>query len=106
MTSTAIPRSFGPTFNDRRNTSRVFPVPPDALPAALDELRRFREREPELVEWIEAGAPRLTHAEHRARFGVDYGGTAPARPSTSSRFVAPVLVDEALELELELGAPA
>jgi hypothetical protein len=61
-------------FDERRNSSRVWPVPPNALPDARRALDLFRRDYPELVTWIEEGAPRLTAAEHYARFGEDYGG--------------------------------
>jgi hypothetical protein len=70
--SSPIPRVSGPTWDERRNTSRVFPVPPDALPLALAALERFRRFEPAHAEWIADGAPNLSEAEHFARFGVPY----------------------------------
>lgn len=36
----------GAVFDERRNTSRVFPVPPDALPNALRALAAFRRSNP------------------------------------------------------------
>jgi len=66
-------------WDERRNTSRVTPPPPDALPNAVRALERFRVDEPALYGWVAAGAARLTHAEHRTRFGVDY------TPSSSRR---------------------
>jgi len=59
-------------FDDRRNTSRVITVPPNALPDALRALARFRDTDPALYAWIAAGAPRLTDADHIARFGSSY----------------------------------
>lgn len=74
MTARPIPRqSTG--WDERRNTSRVFPVHPDALPQALAALRRI---DPALRAWVEAGAPRLTEAEHLERFGAPFGETAAA----------------------------
>lgn len=64
-----VPRQPGATFDERRNTSRVFKVPPDALPAALRALAALRRSDPALVQWLEDGHPRLTEAEHVARFG-------------------------------------
>jgi hypothetical protein len=63
-----IPRQSS-VFDERRNTSRVWPVPPDALPAALKALRTL---DPALRRWIEDGHPRLTDDEHLARFGEAY----------------------------------
>jgi len=59
-------------FDERRNTSRVIPVPPNALPDALRALERFRDTHPDLYAWIADGAPRLTDADHVARFGSSY----------------------------------
>lgn len=59
-------------FDERRNTSRVFTVPPDALPDARRALAQLRRDEPALVAWIAAGAPRLTEQEHVERFGEPY----------------------------------
>lgn len=61
-------------FDERRNTSRTFPVPPEALPNARRALAAFKRDNPELYAWIADGAPRLTEAEHVARFGVPYDG--------------------------------
>jgi hypothetical protein len=69
-----IPRQSS-VFDERRNTSRVWPVPPDALPAALKALSTL---DPSLRRWIEDGHPRLTDDEHRARFGEPYRATKPA----------------------------
>jgi hypothetical protein len=63
-------------WDERRNSSRVFPVPPEALPNALRALRMLHEREPELCAWITAGAPTLTEAEHEFHFGSPYARTA------------------------------
>lgn len=65
-------RVGGPTFNERRNTSRVFPVPPYALKQLQAALAALRRNDPELVRWIEDGHPTLTRAEHFERFGCDY----------------------------------
>jgi hypothetical protein len=59
-------------FDEHRNTSRVWPVTPQDGENARRALASFRRDHPELVAWIEAGAPRLTAAEHYARFGEDY----------------------------------
>jgi len=62
----------GGGFDERRNTSRVWPVPPNALPEALRSLRALRLSDPALVQWIEEGHPTLTEAEHLERFGAPY----------------------------------
>ena len=66
-----LPRQHTP-WDEHRNTSQVFPVPPNALPDARRALAALRAEYPELVAWVEEGAPRLTAAEHYARFGEDY----------------------------------
>lgn len=67
----SIPRQT-PWWDQRRNSSAVIPPAPDALANAQRALRAFRESYPALVAWIEDGHPRLTDAEHVARFGVPY----------------------------------
>jgi hypothetical protein len=59
-------------WDERRNSSAVLPVPPDALPNALRALAAFRRDQPALYAWVAAGAPRLSEAEHLARFGEPY----------------------------------
>lgn len=59
-------------WDEHRNTSRVFPVPPGALDEALRSLAALRRNDPALVRWLEDGHPRLTEAEHVARFGGPY----------------------------------
>ncbi len=63
-----IPRQTS-TWDDRRNTSQVFPVEPGALREAFRALASLRERDPALVRWIEDGHPNLTQEEHVQRFG-------------------------------------
>lgn len=67
-----IPKQGGYVWDEHRNTSRVFPVPPDALPAALSALRAIPL---ELRLWIKDGHPTLTDAQHRERFGEPYVAT-------------------------------
>jgi len=69
----SLPRQSA-IFDERRNSSRVFPVPPDALPNALRALAALRREQPALVAWLEDGHPSLTDAEHVARFGESYKG--------------------------------
>lgn len=59
----------GGRFDERRNTSQLRLPAPDALPNALRALEALRRNEPELVRWIEDGAPRLSEDEHLRRFG-------------------------------------
>jgi len=59
-------------WDEHRNTSQVFPVPPDALPVALNALAGFRRSWPREYAWVAEGAPNLTEAEHLARFGEPY----------------------------------
>lgn len=66
-------------FDEHRNTSRVWPVTPQDGENARRALASFRREHPELVAWVEEGAPRLTAAEHYARFGEDYNRPARKR---------------------------
>lgn len=70
----SLPRQAIP-FDERRNTSRVFPVPPNALPDARRALAQLRRDDPALVQWIRDGYPTLSEAEHVARFGGAYSGS-------------------------------
>lgn len=65
----------GGQYDERRNTSAVRQVPPDALPRALAALATFRRMDAPLVRWLEDGHPTLTDAEHHARFGGPYQRT-------------------------------
>lgn len=62
----------GKEWDERRNTSRVFPVAPEALGNAQRALASFRRDYPALHSWIAEGAPNLTEADHLVRFGVPY----------------------------------
>lgn len=73
MAENAIPRQSA-IWDDHRNSSAVFDVPPHAADEALEALARLRRDDPALVKWICDGAPRLTEAEHVERFGEPYGG--------------------------------
>jgi hypothetical protein len=75
----SIPLQPGGTWDYKRNTSRVFPVPPDALPNALRALQSFREREPVHAAWIADGYPNMTADEHVAMFGIPYVKARPKR---------------------------
>ncbi len=59
-------------FDERRNSSRVWPVPPTALPEAIEALERFKRQHPDLYGWVASGAPRLSHGQHTALFGEPY----------------------------------
>jgi hypothetical protein len=71
MSDQAIPRQSS-VWNERRNTSRVFPVPPGAVEDAERALRRWQAENPAHAQWILNGYPTLTDDEHVARFGVAY----------------------------------
>lgn len=71
----------GGAFDERRNSSRVFPVMPDAHRAAL---RALDGLDKPLRRWIEDGAPNLTHDEHVKRFGEPFRATR-AKRSTEKR---------------------
>lgn len=84
MTATArdrglVGRKNVAVWDERRNTSRVIPPPPHAAADARRALERLRYDDPELVSWIEAGHPRLTHDEHVRRFGHPYTASPRAR---------------------------
>jgi hypothetical protein len=67
-----IPRQPGGTWDVHRNTSQVFQVGPDCLPAALAALARFQRTEPRHYSWIISGYPNLTEPEHQRWFGAPY----------------------------------
>jgi hypothetical protein len=69
----------GGRFDERRNTSQLRPPAPDALPNALRALEALRRTEPELVAWVEAGAPLLSEDEHVRRFGEPWAPPAKRR---------------------------
>ena len=73
--SAPLPRQSS-HFDEHRNTSRVWPVTEQDGENARRALASFRRSDPALVEWIEAGHPHLTEAEHVARFGEPYKGAA------------------------------
>ena len=59
-------------WDEHRNSSRVFPVPPESLPNAL---RACATIDGALRRWIEDGHPTLTEADHFARFGEPFKAT-------------------------------
>lgn len=77
-------------WDERRNTSKVQPVPPDALPAAFAALDRLRDDDPALVRWILDGHPTLTEAEHFERFGVAHEARSRRTGGERTPVLAPV----------------
>ena len=73
--NTLVGRKNVAVWDERRNSSRVFPVPPDALPNALAALARFKASQPDLYAWVAGGAPNLTHGQHMALFNEPYRAT-------------------------------
>ena len=71
-------------FDERRNSSRVWPVSPLDVENATKALASFRSSDPALHAWISDGAPRLTHDDHFARFGEPYRATRSKRLGGSS----------------------
>jgi hypothetical protein len=67
----AIPRQSS-AWDERRNSSRVFPVPPGAVEDCDRALARWQAENPAHAQWILDGYPTLTDDEHVARFGVKY----------------------------------
>lgn len=61
-----------PVWDDRRNTSSVRPVAPNALRDALKACADFREKDPKLAAWIEAGHPMESEEDHVRWFGCAY----------------------------------
>lgn len=66
-------------YDEKRNTSRVWPVTPQDGENARRALAAFRRDYPELVRWLVDGHPRLTDAEHVERFGAPYSGVRTRR---------------------------
>ncbi len=64
--------TVGATWDERRNTSRLFEPDPGAVDAALRAIRVWRRLEPAHAQWVADGAPALTEAEHLERFGGAY----------------------------------
>ena len=68
----SVPRQPGGTFDEHRNTSRVFPVAPGSGGAAVDAMRRWAAANAAHAQWIRDGYPTLTEAQHLAIFGEPY----------------------------------
>lgn len=64
----------GRHWDDRRNSSQVRQPAHDALRRALGACAALRQADPDLVAWVEAGAPTLSEAEHLERFGFAHAG--------------------------------
>lgn len=79
----SLPRQHA-GFDEHRNSSRVWPVPPTALPEARRALAAFERDYPELHRWIIEGHPRLTEVEHVARFGEPYPARSKRSPKRST----------------------
>jgi hypothetical protein len=69
----SLPRQSS-LFDEHRNSSRVFPVTAQDAENARRALARFAQDDPLLYAWVAEGAPRLSEAEHLARFGEPYRG--------------------------------
>jgi hypothetical protein len=54
----------GATFDERRNTSRVFAPDPENTRQFVAMCRRARERGEHWIQWIDDGCPELTVAEY------------------------------------------
>lgn len=69
----AIPRGPRVGFDERRNTSRVFAVPPGAVEEADRALRAWARANPRHAAWVAAGAPPInSQDDHIRRFGEPY----------------------------------
>jgi len=62
-------------FDERRNSSRVWPVTEEDVENAARALAAFKTSQPDLYGWVASGAPRLTHGQHSALFGEPYKAT-------------------------------
>jgi hypothetical protein len=73
MGAVSIPRVSRVTWDEHRNTSRVFPVPPGAVEAADRALRAWTRENPKHAAWVAAGAPPINSQEdHVEWFGEPY----------------------------------
>lgn len=70
----AIPRQSA-QWDERRNSSRVFPVTPEDIERGQAAYAILKRLHPALCQWIEDGHPHLTEGEHLARFGEPYRAT-------------------------------
>lgn len=61
-------------FDERRNTSRVWPVPPAAIDAARRSQARYERERPAWYRWIVAGCPELTPEQYAAEGGAHAAG--------------------------------
>lgn len=72
MSNGLVGRKNVAVWDERRNSSRVFSVPLEALNEAVAALSHLRRTNPKLVAWLEDGHPTLTQDEHWLRFGESY----------------------------------
>ena len=68
-------------WDERRNSSRVFPVSQEDVENAQTALARFKASQPDLYEWVASGAPNLTEGQHVAMFGEQYRATRSKKAS-------------------------
>jgi hypothetical protein len=64
--------TVGAVWDDRRNTSRVVPVSPNAWKECREACERWARDNPAHFRWLLDGHPTMTHAEHVERFGEPY----------------------------------
>lgn len=72
MTAGAIPAQR-PVYDERRNSSQVHPVDPQAGDACRRACRAWAIKNPRMFAWLKSGAPPIrSHEQHREVFGVPY----------------------------------
>jgi hypothetical protein len=57
-------------FDEHRNTSRVWPVPPQVIDAARRSQAVYERTKPPWYRWIIAGCPELTPEQYAAGGGL------------------------------------
>lgn len=74
--STLVGRKNVSVFDERRNTSRVFPVSPEDVERYESAIAKLNRDDPKLIAWLEAGAPPI-HSEddHHRWFGETYAAS-------------------------------
>lgn len=81
-----VGRSNVAVFDERRNTSRVWPVNAEDIERYESAIARLRRDDPKLIAWLEAGAPAIhSEAEHIRWFGEPYGGYATSQAPQQER---------------------
>lgn len=69
-----------------RNAAGTRYASPTVLPELLAACAALRRSSPQLVQWIEDGAPNLTETEHAQRFGEPYrAGRSRREPATATK---------------------